>query len=34
MSLVEVPGTGHFELIDPASAAWPVVLAALRDVLG
>jgi acetyl esterase/lipase len=34
VSLVEVPDTGHFELIDPASAAWPVVLAALRDVLG
>jgi acetyl esterase/lipase len=24
--LVEVPGTGHFDLIDPLSAAWPVVL--------
>ncbi|WP_456788956.1 alpha/beta hydrolase family protein [Cellulomonas sp. P5_C5] len=34
VSLVEVPGTGHFELVDPASAAWPAVLAALRDVLG
>lgn len=34
VSLVEIPGTGHFELIDPASAAWPVVLAALGDVLG
>jgi acetyl esterase/lipase len=34
VALVEVPGTGHFELIDPASAAWPVVLASLRDVLG
>ena len=31
--LVEVPATGHFELIDPASAAWPVVAGALRDVL-
>lgn len=25
--LVEVAGSGHFELIDPDSAAWPVVLA-------
>ena len=33
-ALVEVPGTAHFELIDPASEAWPVILAALRDVLG
>lgn len=32
--LVEVPGTGHFELIDPTSAAWPVVLSALRDAMG
>ncbi|GEK21128.1 alpha/beta hydrolase family protein [Cellulomonas xylanilytica] len=31
--LVEVPGTGHFELVDPTSAAWPVVLASLRRVL-
>jgi len=34
VELVEIAGTGHFELIDPASAAWPVVLAALRHVLG
>ena len=33
-ALVEVPGTGHFELIDPTATAWPVVLAALRDALG
>jgi len=26
------PPIGHFELIDPASAAWPQVLAALDDV--
>ena len=32
--LVEVPGAGHFELVDPTSAAWPTVLDALRDVLG
>lgn len=28
--LVEIPGAGHFDLIDPMSAAWPSVLAALR----
>jgi len=33
-ALVEVPGTGHFELVDPGSAAWPVVLATLRATLG
>jgi pimeloyl-ACP methyl ester carboxylesterase len=33
VTLVEVPGTGHFELVDPASAAWPTVLTALRGVL-
>jgi acetyl esterase/lipase len=27
--LIEIPGAGHFDLIDPASAAWPQVLAAL-----
>ena len=31
--LVEVPAAGHFELIDPASGAWPAVAAALADVL-
>jgi len=24
-TLTEPPGAGHFELIDPRSAAWPVV---------
>lgn len=28
--LVVVPGANHFDLIDPLSAAWPRVLAALR----
>jgi acetyl esterase/lipase len=28
--LVEIPGAGHFDLIDPASPAWPAVLAALE----
>ncbi|WP_200940497.1 S9 family peptidase [Cellulomonas sp. Leaf334] len=32
--LVELPGTDHFELVDPASTAWPVVLGALRRVVG
>lgn len=30
--LIELPGTGHFELIDPDSAAWPAVLDALGRV--
>jgi acetyl esterase/lipase len=33
VGLVELPGTGHFELVDPSSAAWPVVVETLRDVL-
>ncbi|WP_433679104.1 alpha/beta hydrolase family protein [Nocardia sp. CA-119907] len=31
--LVELADIGHFELIDPASAAWPFVVAALRRCL-
>jgi hypothetical protein len=27
--LTEIPGAGHFDLIDPRSEAWPHVLAAL-----
>jgi hypothetical protein len=27
--LAEIPGAGHFDLIDPQSEAWPMVLAAL-----
>jgi acetyl esterase/lipase len=30
--LVELPGTDHFALIDPESAAWPAVLAALSGL--
>jgi hypothetical protein len=26
----ELPGCGHFEVIDPRSAAWPTVLAAIH----
>lgn len=28
--LIEIPGAGHFDLIDPHSSAWPQVLAAFR----
>lgn len=28
-----VPGAGHFELVNPASAAWPVVRAAVRGLV-
>jgi acetyl esterase/lipase len=32
--LVELPGAGHFDVIDPLSAAWPRVVAALVDLVG
>jgi hypothetical protein len=28
--LIEIPGAGHFDLIDPQSLAWPQVMMALR----
>ena len=31
--LVEIPGAGHFDLIDPESRAWPKVMAALAGTL-
>jgi acetyl esterase/lipase len=31
--LVTLPGTGHFELIDPQAAEWPVVTRALEQLL-
>jgi len=31
VALVELVGVGHFELIDPFSAAWPAVLSAVRQ---
>jgi dipeptidyl aminopeptidase/acylaminoacyl peptidase len=31
--LVALPGTGHFELIDPQTRAWPAVLEAVRGLL-
>ena len=30
--LVELPGTGHFEVIDPLSTAWPVILTELTTL--
>ncbi len=30
MTLNELPGCGHFEVIDPLSAAWPAVVTAFR----
>jgi fermentation-respiration switch protein FrsA (DUF1100 family) len=30
--LDELPGYGHFELIDPLSGAWPIVLAAFQSI--
>jgi acetyl esterase/lipase len=32
-TLVEIPGAGHFDLIDPESRAWPEVLAVLAGAL-
>jgi len=34
VELVALPGTGHFEVIDPRSEEWPAVVAAVRSVLG
>lgn len=34
VTLVELPGTGHFEVIDPDSAAWPAVRDAVHRALG
>ncbi|MCR3722143.1 MULTISPECIES: alpha/beta hydrolase [Prauserella salsuginis group] len=33
-NLVVVPGAAHFEVIDPVSAAWPVVTAVLAESTG
>jgi len=32
-TLVEIPGAGHFDLIDPRSRAWPTVMAVLAGTL-
>ena len=34
VSLAELPGVGHFDVIDPLSAAWPHVVAAFVSLLG
>lgn len=33
VEVVELPGVAHFEVIDPLSAAWPAVTAALESLL-
>jgi len=32
-TLLALPGTGHFELIDPLSVEWPEILAAMRALV-
>ena len=32
-TLVEIPGAGHYDLIDPRSSAWPRVMAAFAGAL-
>ena len=32
--MVEVPEAGHFDVVAPTTAAWPVVMQALRDAFG
>jgi acetyl esterase/lipase len=32
-TLLALPGTGHFEVIDPLSAEWPAILAAIRGLV-
>jgi acetyl esterase/lipase len=34
MQLIEAPEAGHFEVIDPASTTWPLVVKSTRDLLG
>lgn len=29
---IEIPGAGHFDLINPQAAAWPIVLEAVREL--
>jgi acetyl esterase/lipase len=33
LRVVEAPESGHFEMIDPSSSTWPLVLEAARDLL-
>jgi hypothetical protein len=32
VQLAELPGGGHFDVIDPLSSAWPAVLGTFRAV--
>ncbi len=32
-TLLTLPGTGHFEVIDPLSEEWPAILAAIRGLV-
>jgi hypothetical protein len=32
-TLLPLPGAGHFELIDPLAAEWPVILSAVTALL-
>jgi len=34
ISVIDAPQAGHFELIDPDSTTWPLVLGAARELLG
>jgi len=34
ISVIDAPEAGHFELIDPDSTTWPLVLGAARELLG
>jgi len=32
--MIEATESGHFEMIDPDSSTWPLVLEATRELLG
>ena len=34
LEVIDAPESGHFEMIDPDSSTWPLVLAAARRLLG
>jgi acetyl esterase/lipase len=34
VALIEAAESGHFEMIDPDSSTWPLVLEAARQLLG
>jgi hypothetical protein len=31
--VVELPESGHFEMVNPASSSWPAVIAALKGAV-